>query len=200
MNFLLIKISLTFIFCYFIYNYIFTEGINIDNHYSQFRKKINEKNLNLLLSKKKAKIEKIFLLLKSIPFIKKKIIIKMKNNKDLYIFIKDIFKIKKINNGFIYINKKDFKYIIKYFNEIIYYEWELIPKKFLINDLRFVINNYYNEICLEIFDNALNYNLQLYIKNNKKILNDKDIINLMSKYYLFIFCQKILEFIKKFNV
>ena len=200
MNFLLIKISLTFISCYFIYNYIFTEGINIDNHYSQFRKKINEKNLNLLLSKKKAKIEKIFLLLKSIPFIKKKIIIKMKNNKDLYIFIKDIFKIKKINNGFIYINKKDFKYIIKYFNEIIYYEWELIPKKFLINDLRFVINNYYNEICLEIFDNALNYNLQLYIKNNKKILNDKDIINLMSKYYLFIFCQKILEFIKKFNV
>jgi hypothetical protein len=124
----------------------------------------------------------------------------MKNNKDLYIFIKDIFKIKKINNGFIYINKKDFKYIIKYFNKIIYYEWELIPKKFLINDLRFVINNYYNEICLEIFDNALNYNLQSYIKNNKKILNDKDIINLMSKYYLFIFCQKILEFIKKFNV
>ncbi len=200
MNCLLIKISLTFIFCYFIYNYIFTKGINIDNHYSQFRKKINEKNLNLLLSKKKAKIEKIFLLLKSIPFIKKKIIIKMKNNKDLYIFIKDIFKIKKINNGFIYINKKDFKYIIKYFNKIIYYEWELIPKKFLINDLRFVINNYYNEICLEIFDNALNYNLQSYIKNNKKILNDKDIINLMSKYYLFIFCQKILEFIKKFNV
>lgn len=54
----------------------------------------------------------------------------------------------------------------------------------------YIINNYYNKICLEIFDKALNMNLNLYIRNKKKKISFKEINRLMSKL-LRIFLIKI---------
>ena len=77
----------------------------------------------------------------------------------------------------------EFKYyLVQRFNEIINYKWEIIPDLNLINQLRYIINNFYNEYCLDLFDKALNFNLNNYIKINKTNFSSKDINNLMSKY------------------
>ena len=166
------------------FNFIFSDDINIEKYinlkYFKIKNSLYKNNFNLLLSKKKTKIENIFTLIAAIPFLKYKIIIK-KKNKEIYRFCRDIFRIKK-NKKIIIINKVYYNYIIKNIKYLIYYKWELIPKIYSINYLRYIINNYYNEICLEIFDKALTLNLRKYIEINKKNFSFKDINNLMSKF------------------
>lgn len=166
------------------FNFIFSDDINIEKYinlkYFKIKNSLYKNNFNLLLSKKKTKIENIFTLIAAIPFLKYKIIIK-KKNKEIYRFCRDIFRIKK-NKKIIIINKVYYNYIIKNIKYLIYYKWELIPKIYSINYLRYIINNYYNEICLQIFDKALTLNLRKYIEKNKKNFSFKDINNLMSKF------------------
>ena len=190
------KFNLILIFIIFIIfqtSNIFIEGINlanyIDNQTFQFMKEISKNNFNLLLSKKKTRIEIIFILIQTIPFINKKIIIKKKKNQEIFEILKDVFQFKKIiKKNKIYIDKIDYDYFVQNFNRLINYMWEFYPNKILINNLRYIINNYYNENCLEIFDKSLNFNLEDYIKKNKRNFSFKDIYNLMSKYFLlFIF-------------
>lgn len=147
---------------------------------------ISKKNLCDLLNEKKYKIEIIFLLINSIPFIQKKIIIEKNKNKKTYLLLKSIYKNKFYNEEYIDIYKNDYYYLIQQFDEIINYKWEIIPEKILIDNLRYIIGNYYNEKCLEAFDKALNYNLRIYIQNNKNSFSYQEISHLMSKYFFFI--------------
>ena len=130
------------------------------------------------LDKYQTKIEKLFILISIIPFIKRKISIKFKRN-NYYNLCQLIYKKR---SSICIISKDDIAYIIGNFHNLIYYKWEKIPQKELIYYLRYIINNYYdNETCLKLFDKALNYNFNNYIKNNKNHFSYKDLSGLMSK-------------------
>ena len=185
--YLLFKILLIFIIFYRIKktNYIYNDNINLSkfiNNNNFLMYKINQNNFNLLLNEKNTKIENLFFLIEIIPFIQKKIIINGNKNKEIFLLCKKIFKNKKKTKNLISLNKNDHYYLVKVFKEIIYYKWEIIPKINSINYLRYIVNNFYNEICLDIFDKALNFNLKIYIKVNKKDFSLKEINSLMSKY------------------
>ena len=57
----------------------------------------------------------------------------------------------------------------------------------LIKLVRYVINNYYNEESLKIFDESLNLNYKYFINKNYNNLSLKDINDLMSKFIYFYF-------------
>ena len=71
-------------------------------------------------------------------------------------------------------------------NELLYYEWEYIPKQFILNNFRYIINNYYNETNLDSFQNSLNMNYKLYINNKIKEITYEEINNLLSKLIILI--------------
>ena len=173
MIYIFFKICISSLYLYLLLeaNYFFIDnikGINyINNHYFEFIRNINKNDLYYLLNKKEHKIEIIFLLINAIPFIREKIIIKNNKNKKIYLLMKDIFKNKIINNDYIFIDNNDYYYLTQKFDDIINYEWEFIPNKILIDNLRFIINNYYNEKCLRIFEKSLNYNFKIYIEKKK---------------------------------
>lgn len=74
--------------------------------------------------------------------------------------------------------------------KILYYEWELIPKKYMLDNLRFIINNYYNETNFDVFQESLNMNYKSYIlKEKNKILSD-EMKNLLSKLIIIYFILK----------
>jgi len=174
--------------------YTIKSNINLINYnfinpilYKYFKGNINilkKKNLDFLFNEKKSKIENIMNLIEYLPLLKNSIIINKNKNKNIYEFFKSVFINKKIKNNIIKIDKKYFYYLKQNFNEIINYKWELIPKLKKLNIVRHIINNYYNEFCLDIFDKSLNINLNYFIKNNKLNLSFKDIVELMSKYLL----------------
>ncbi len=123
-----------------------------------------ENDKDSLLKIKASKIENIILLVEIMPFLKKDLLIYLNNNKDLYKLFNKIFYEKEIfNNNTLRITRKDIYYLIVNFNELWNYKWELFPELEEINKVRYIINNYYNESFLEIFDKALNLNLRLYI-------------------------------------
>ena len=159
---------------------------NISNEYYFIEtiKKIEENYGNLILKIQKSKIENIFLLLVLYPFLKNNSVIlcKIKNIED-YNKLNFIFNIKKIKKV-LRINIKDINYLIEQFNNKIYYIWEIFPSLDLLKKIRYIINNYYNEFILEIFDNSLNLNMGNYIKKNKNDLNSDKIYYLMSKLKL----------------
>lgn len=82
------------------------------------------------------------------------------------------------------INKKDINYLVDHFKNYIYYDWEVYPSLDLLKKIRYIINNYYKESILKIFDKSLNLNMGNFIKNNKNDLNSEKIYNLMSKLKL----------------
>ena len=161
-----------------------------NNHYVEFMINISKKNLCDLLNEKKYKNEIIILLINYIKFIKKKNIINKNKNKKTYLLLKNIYKNKFYKEEYIGIYKNDYYYLIQQFDEIINYKWEIIPEKILIDNLRYIIRNYYNEKCLEAFDKALNYNLRIYIQNNKNNFSYQEISHLMSKYFFFNFLNR----------
>lgn len=147
-----------------------------------------KKNINILLNIKKTKIENIFLLLAIMPILKNNSTILYKiNNKDIFNLFKKIFINKKIKNKIVKICENDFHYFNENFYHFLRYKWELIPKKIILNNLRFIINNFYNESCLEIFDKSLNLNFKFFIKKEKNKLSSNDINNLFSKFFVYLF-------------
>ena len=131
-------------------------------------------NINLLLNFNKTKIENIFILIVLMPFLKTTLKIK-KTKKAVEVFelLKYIFN-KTEKNYYIKINPCDFNFFIKQFNNTINYQWELIPQTNIVNNLRYILIKYYNEVCLEIFDKSLNFNFEFYIKINKNKLKFND--------------------------
>lgn len=107
------------------------------------------------------------------------------NNKEIYNLFKNISINKKIKKKNIIINSKDFHYFNENLNYFLNYKWELIPKQNILNNLRYIINNFYNGSCLEIFDKSLNLNFKYFIESEKKVLSSNDINNLFSKFFVF---------------
>jgi hypothetical protein len=142
----------------------------------------NEQKISLFINIRKTKIENIFLLIGIIPFLKNYSTITYKiNKKDIYKIFKNIFKNKKIKNKIIKINDYDLHYFLEKFNDLINYKWEFIPNKELLNNIRYIINNYYNNSYLEIFDKSLNLNFKYFLRNKKEYLSLSDLNALMSK-------------------
>ena len=160
-------------------------------------------NVNLLINFKKSKLENILLLLSIIPFLKNNSTLSYKiNDKDIYKFLKKILK-KKIKYKIIKLDYNDLYLFNITMKELLYYEWEYIPKQIIMNHFRYIINNYYNEINLDSFQNILNINYKAYINNKINEMTYKEINNLLSKIIIlniYIYKKKkIFEYIKMLN-
>jgi hypothetical protein len=66
---------------------------------------------------------------------------------------------------------------------LLYYIWELIPKQFMLDNIRYFINNYYNESNLVVFEESLNLNYKTYIQNKLNEMTFEKIKNLLSKFH-----------------
>ena len=66
---------------------------------------------------------------------------------------------------------------------LLYYIWELIPKQFMLDNIRYFINNYYNESNLVVFEESLNLNYKSYIQNKLNEMTFEKIKNLLSKFH-----------------
>ena len=127
------------------------------------------KDINLLINAKKSKLENLLFLLSIIPFLKYNSTLSCKiNNKETEIFFKKTFKNKKIKNKLIKFDFNDFIIFNEKINE-------------LLDNLRYVLNNYYNESNFEILQKSLYMNYKFYIQNKKKEMTYEDIERLLSK-------------------
>ena len=151
-----------------------------DNFYNDILEIKN--NINLLISIKISHLENVFLLLGIIPFLKNNSTLFYKiNDKRVYKFLKKILN-KKIKNKIIKLNYNDLIYFNTKIKELLYYKWDYIPNKFILDNLRYIINNYYNETNLDIFQKTLNINYKSYIQNKIKKMNNEEKKNLLSKF------------------
>jgi hypothetical protein len=92
-----------------------------------------------------------------------------------------VIKNKRIKHKTIKFDYNDFNTFNGKINELLNYNWELNPVKFMMDNLNYIINNYYNEQNIEIFQKSLNMNFKTYIQSKKKTLSYKDIESLLSK-------------------
>ena len=144
-------------------------------------------NINLLMNIKKSKLENIILLLGIIPFLKNNSTLSYKiNNKGIYKLFNKILN-KKIKYKVIKFNYNDLHTFNKKMKKLLNYEWELIPKKFVLDNLRYIINNYYNETNLVMFQESLNMNYKFYIQNKKNEMAYEEIKNFLSKFTIINF-------------
>ena len=65
-------------------------------------------------------------------------------------------------------------------------DWEIIPSKNIINILRYVINNFYVDSSINMFEKLLNMNLKQYIRINQHKINEANKNDLISKKYYLI--------------
>lgn len=152
--------------------------------------KISE-SINLLINVYYSRIENLLLLIGIIPLINENSIIHYKiNNKGIYYILKHIFKDKQIENNIIKFTKDDHDSVKNLIN-IINFNWEKIPSQNIINIIRHVILEKFEDSYLKKFDEALNSNIYYYIKNNINSFSYGEIENLMSKFQILIFNIKI---------
>ena len=147
-------------------------------------------NINLLINIKKPKLENILILLGIIPFLKNNSTLSYKiNNKGIYKVFKTILK-KKIKNNIIKFDYNDLLSFNKKLKKLLYYKWELIPNQFLFENIRYIINNYYDEQNLVVLEKSLNMNYKLYIQNKKFEMTNEEIKILLSKIIIINFIYK----------
>ena len=168
---------------YFTINYNCSLNLFTNNDFYEDIKEINC-NIDLLINIKISKLESIFLLLGIIPFLKNNSTLSYKiNNKEIYNFIKELFKNKnkKINHKIIKLDFIDFKTFNENLEELLNYKWELIPEKIILDNIRYIIDNYYNESNFDIFQKSLYINYNIYIQLKKKEIAFNNLVNLLSK-------------------
>jgi hypothetical protein len=168
---------------YFTINYDCSLKLFTNNDFYEDIIEINS-NIDLLFNIKITKLENIFLLLGIIPFLKNNSTLSYKiNNKEIYNFFKEIFKDKnkKINHKFIKFYYIDFITFNEKMEELLNYKWELMPEKFILDNLRYIIDNYYNESNFNIFQKSLYMNYNFYIQLKKKEITFNKLVNLLSK-------------------
>jgi hypothetical protein len=168
---------------YFTINYDCSLKLFTNNDFYEDIIEINS-NIDLLINIKITKLENIFLLLGIIPFIKNNSTLSYKiNNKEIYNFFKEIFKNKnkKIHHKFIKFEYIDFKTFNEKMEELLNYKWELMPEKFILDNLRYIIDNYYNESNFDIFQKSLYMNYNFYIHLKKTEITFNNLVNLLSK-------------------
>ena len=168
---------------YFTINYNCSLKLFANNDFYEDIKEINS-NIDLLINIKISKLENIFLLLGIFPFLKNNSTLSYKiNNKEIYNFIKELFKNKnkKINHKIIKLDFIDFKTVNEKLEELLNYRWELIPEKIILDNIRYIIDNYYNESNFDIFQKSLYMNYNFYIQLKKKEITFNNLVNLLSK-------------------
>ena len=144
-------------------------------------------NVNLLINIKKPKLENIFLFLSIIPFLKNNSTLSYKiNDKGIYNFFKKILN-KQIKNKVIKFDYSDIYSFNIRMKDLLYYNWELIPKQFILDSLNYIFNNYYNETNFLIFQTSLNMNYRTYIRNKMNELSYEEIKDLLSKLIIINF-------------
>lgn len=163
-------------------NFNFENLIKYDIFNQTFNIYIN--TINKIFTKKTS-IEKVFIIIILLPFIKSKKLIIKNYNKVLNKLFKNIFINNQKNLTIIKIQEKNIK-----INDLLYYKWDLIPEFNLIRLVRYIINKYYSESFLEMFDKSLNLNFKYFIKKNYNNFNFSDINNLMSKIFFLIVYRK----------
>lgn len=145
---------------------------------------INEipNNITLLIDLNKTNIENLLLLIGTIPFLKNNSVAtyNIKNPKT-FNMVRKIFKHKSFPNISINIKENDFILIKNKIINLLNYEWEIIPNKKIINLIRYILGNYYDESNLILFEELLNLNFKYYLNSNK--FSFEDITKLMSKFY-----------------
>ena len=168
--------------CYFNINYNCSSKFKDYDFYEDVLE-INN-NIDLLMNIKISKLENIVLLLGIIPFLKNNSTLSYKiNSKEIYDCIKRIFKNKKIKHKIIKLDYNDFTNFNEKIDELLNYKWEFIPEKVILDNLRYVINNYYNESNFNIFQKTLNTNYDFYIQRKRKEITYSDLVSLLSKCY-----------------
>lgn len=132
-----------------------------------------KKNVNLTINMKNVSlIENIMMIIGIIPFLKNNSVIRyVINDSETNKIFRILFKYKKIENGQIYIDFSDFKTIKNKFGNLINFIWEIIPQKHILNNIRYIINNYYDDSFINFFEKALNKNYEYFIKKNQKIVS-----------------------------
>jgi len=168
---------------YFTINYDCSLKLFTNNDFYEDIKEINS-NIDLLINIKISKLESIFLLLGIIPFLKNNSTLSYKiNNKEIYNCIKEVFKnkIKIINHKIIKLDFIDFNAFNEKMEKLLNYKWELIPDKIILDNLRYIIDNYYNESNFDIFQKSLYMNYNFYIQLKKKEITFNNLVNLLSK-------------------
>jgi hypothetical protein len=169
-------------FFYFTINYNCSSKF-FNNDFYEDLLEINN-NINLLINIKFSKLENIVLLLGIIPFLKKNSTLSyIINNKEIYNYIKKSLKTKKIIHKSIKFDYNDFNTFNEKIDELLNYKWELIPEKVMLDNLRYIINNYYNEANFNIFQKSLYMNYDFYIKRKRKEITYSDLVSLLSKCY-----------------
>lgn len=159
-------------------------------------------NINLLINIKKSHLENIILLLSIIPFLKNNSTLFYKiNDKGSYNFFKKSLN-KRIKNKIVKLNYNDLFFFNTKIKELLYYKWDYIPNKLILDNLRYIINNYYNETSLDIFQKSLNINYKLYIEKKINQITNEEKKDLLSKFIKLILLinKKILEYMKNKNV
>jgi hypothetical protein len=173
-------------FLFYTINYKCTMNFFTNNNIYNDILEINS-NINLLMNIKKSKLENFILLLGIIPFLKNNSTLSYKiNNKGIYKLFNKILN-KKIKYKVIKFNYNDLHTFNKEMKKLLNYEWELIPKKFMLDNLRYIINNYYNETNLVMFQESLNMNYKFYIQNKKNEISYEEIKNFLSKFTIINF-------------
>ena len=144
-------------------------------------------NVKILINIKQSKLENILLLLGIIPFLKNNSTLSYKiNNKGIYIYFKKILN-KRIKYKIIKIDYNDLHSFNKVMKNLLYYDWELIPKKLMLDNFRYIVNNYYNDSSLILFQESLNMNYKSYIQNKRNEMSYDELKNLLSKLIIINF-------------
>lgn len=159
-----------------------TEEILFNYDFFYEIKKI-KRNVNISIDIKKSLLENIFLIIGIIPFLKFNSTIEYNiNNKESNELFKFLFNYKNITNNKIIIDINDFETIKKSFNKSLNYIWDFpLKNKQVIDNIRFVINNYYEDNFKYVFEEILNENYNYYIQKNIKVFSDSDLEELISK-------------------
>ena len=69
----------------------------------------------------------------------------------------------------------------------IYYNWELIPKKLMLDHFRYIVNNYYSDSNLILLQESLNMNYKSYFQNKRNEMTYDELKNLLSKLIIINF-------------
>jgi hypothetical protein len=150
-----------------------------------------KKNIILSIDIKKTLIENIILIIGIVPFLKNNSFIKYKiNSNEVNKIFKFIFNHKHLKNKIFIIDKKDILSIKRNFESLVDNIWESIPQKKILDNIRYIINNFYDSSCSNQFEESLNKNYDYYISKNIKFLSKEDFEDLISKSYkIFIILQ-----------
>lgn len=153
------------------------------NNYNFFYdiEKINS-DINLIIDIKDfSYIENVIFLIAIIPFIKNSssIIYKI-NNKKLFLAIKNKLNLKLINKTF-NITSDNPEFIKDIFINLLNYKWEFIPSQNILDITRYIINNYYAQSQLLLFEQSLNKNYEYFIHNSDYSIINSNLDKLISK-------------------